>query len=319
MDSRHDGSSPILPVVDVQGPTSFDAPKATRANARKKKSFPPVDDHLVVPEVTRDEMIRGRKVVAMAALPPHADAQTGANFLLAAHVAPGYIASTELLTRVSEGSDFATDVSIRKEGIDPQSGQRYLEELSFEIVNEQRMRDITDKASELTRRGVRRVFAIFVKRGEIGEWSRKEKKFVLVGNENEAMFVDEALVRPIAFKALIDQALAEVEVVRALAVKGNPEIARIQQTGVDKGRKEGRKEGLKEGRKEGLDEGLKKGIDEGKLDGRRDTLIEQLEEQFGNVPDPLAARIRSADIDQLRTWSKKLLSSDLIDDVFTSR
>jgi hypothetical protein len=268
MDARHDGSSPVLPVVDGQGPASFDAPKKPRANARldsrsdsrirpRKKSFPPVDDHLVVPEVTRDEMIRGRKVVAMAALPPHADAQTGANFLLAAHVAPGYVASTELLTRVSEGSDFATDVSIRKEGIDPQSGQRYLEELSFEIVNEQRMRDITDKASELTQRGVRRVFAIFVKRDEIGEWSRKEKKFILV--DNEAMFIDEALVRPIAFRALIDNALAEVEVVRALAVKGNPEIARIQQAGVDKGHKEGRKEGHKEGRKEGRKEGHKEG------------------------------------------------------------
>jgi hypothetical protein len=32
------------------------------------RSNPPLDQHLVVPEVTRDEMIRGRNVVAQPAL-----------------------------------------------------------------------------------------------------------------------------------------------------------------------------------------------------------------------------------------------------------
>lgn len=324
MDARHDGGSPTL---DVQTQASFETSVSSRKNAQKnlrKKSFPPVDDHLVVPEVTRDEMIKGRKVIAMAALPPHADAQVGLGFLLTAHVAPGYIPSSELLTRVSEGSDFATDVSIRKEGTDPQTGQRYLEELSFEIVNEQRMRDVTDKAGELARRGVRRIFAIFVKRGEIGEWSQKQRKFVVL--DKDAHFVDPALVRPIVFKALIDHALAEVEVVKALAAKNNPEIVRIRQVSMEAGRKqglnEGRKQGINEGRKQGINEGrkqgLQEGIDEGKLNGRRETLLEQLEEQFGNVPAPWEARIRAANIDELRLWSKRLLASASIDEVFSS-
>jgi hypothetical protein len=38
-------------------------------------------------------------------------------------------------------------------------GRRYLEEVTFEIINEQSMKDIRDKAEDLTARGVRRVFA----------------------------------------------------------------------------------------------------------------------------------------------------------------
>ncbi len=325
MEARHDGNSRGAGTQESSGFSSSTQASARAAgkNSRKsraKKAFPPVDTHLVVPEVTRDEMIRGRKVVAMAALPEHADAQTGLNFLLAAHAARGYIVSTELLTRVSEGSDFATDVCIRKEGIEPETRQRYLEELSFEIVNEQRMRDITDKASELATRGVRRIFAIFVKRHEIGEWSQKQRKFVPL--DPESLFTDEALVRPIAFKALIDQAVAETEVVKALAAKGNPEISRIREEGENKGLRRGRKEGLKQGldkgRKRGLDEGRKQGLDEGKLNGRRETLLEQLEDQFGRVPARWKTQIQASGIDELRVWSKKLLTSQSIDDVFTS-
>lgn len=64
--------------------------------------------------------------------------------------------STELLTRVGPKSDFATDLCIRREGIDADTGRRYLEELAFEVVSEQPLRDITDKTEDLLARGVRR-------------------------------------------------------------------------------------------------------------------------------------------------------------------
>ena len=72
--------------------------------------------------------------------------------------------STDLLTRLSEGSHFATDTCVRRAGIDPRTGVRHLEELAFEVVHEQSTKDITERAEELSARGVRRVVAIFVKK-----------------------------------------------------------------------------------------------------------------------------------------------------------
>jgi hypothetical protein len=78
--------------------------------------FPRVDDHLVLPEVTRDEIIGGRRVVASPAHLPHATQHTRLDYVLEAHVAPGYQAATDLLTRHDEESDFATDACVLKEG-----------------------------------------------------------------------------------------------------------------------------------------------------------------------------------------------------------
>ncbi|HKH48441.1 MAG TPA: hypothetical protein VKM72_27580, partial [Thermoanaerobaculia bacterium] len=100
-------------------------------------SFPGVDDHLVIPEITRDEIIGGRRVVALPALPPHATRHSRINYLLEALVAPGHIAASDLLTRHDVDSDFATDGCIYKEGVDPETGTRYLEEIAFEVVSAQ--------------------------------------------------------------------------------------------------------------------------------------------------------------------------------------
>src|SRR5438552_272713 len=70
--------------------------------------FPPVDERLVQPE-TREEMVRGERIFAQPALEPHGDQHFGLDYVLGAHVRPGYVGSTDLLTRVSHGSDFATD------------------------------------------------------------------------------------------------------------------------------------------------------------------------------------------------------------------
>lgn len=70
--------------------------------------------------------------------------------MIGAHVKEGYVGSTDLLTRAAPSSDFATDTCIRRDGIDPATNTRYLQELAFEVVNEQSMRDITDQAEDLT-------------------------------------------------------------------------------------------------------------------------------------------------------------------------
>ena len=131
-----------------------------------REPFPGVDDHLVVPEVTRDEIIGGRRVVAHPAHPPHADQHGELHYVLRAHKASGYVASVDLLTRHAVDSDFASDSCLYKQGIDPATGGRFLEEIAFEVVFTQGERDVTEKAEAMHRRGVRRIFAIAVE----GAW-----------------------------------------------------------------------------------------------------------------------------------------------------
>jgi hypothetical protein len=260
---------------------------------RPSTPFPPVDEHIVKPEVSREEVIRGRKIQTMGANPEHADAHARADFVLTAHVCAGYVVSSDLLTRVSHGSNFATDVSIRQEGTDPSTGKRYLEEVSFEIVNEQSMRDAKEKAEDLVRRGVRRVFAIFVKTNEIGEWSRSRGEFEML--DPNGMFEDKVLIRPIAVRALIDMTMAECEVARALDRKGNAEIKRI--------RDDGHKKGLDEGRKEALE-------------GQQKLFAVVLQARFGELPPAIRARIQGSDIEKLNEWAAKAGIAQSLDEIF---
>lgn len=248
-------------------------------------AFPPVDDHLVRPEVSNYELIRGRKVMTMGANPPHAEAHTRADFLIMPHVREGYVASSDLLTRVNEGSNFATDVNIRREGLDPRTGTRYLEEISFEIVNEQTLRDVTDKAEDLIRRGVRRVFAIFVKESRVSEWSPTKQKFVPL--DNDGMLEDRLFIRPMAVRALVNAALAENEVALALWKKGNPTLKRIKEDGHK----------------------------EGHTEGQREVLVRLLERRFGPLSQSMLARIQSADTNALRAWTDRIFDATSVDDV----
>jgi hypothetical protein len=214
---------------------------------------PPLDEHIVRPE-TREQLVRGRKVLAMPALPPHGDRHFKLDYVIGAHVKEGYVGSTDLLTRSAESSDFATDTCIRRAGIDPRTNTRYLEELAFEVVNEQSMRDITEQAQDLTARGVRRVVAIFVKKGDVCEWSAQAGAWKKL--DPEGTFQDPTLARPLKVKELLDAAEADNAVARALLAKKNPVLvsleAKSREAGHEAGHKEGRKEGHKEGREEGL-------------------------------------------------------------------
>src|SRR3954469_6169893 len=81
---------------------------------RGRETFPAVDDHLVEPEVSRDEIIGGRRVVAFPANPPHADQQSDLDYVLRAHKAFGYRTAADLLTRLDEDTDFASDACVYK-------------------------------------------------------------------------------------------------------------------------------------------------------------------------------------------------------------
>jgi len=187
-------------------------------------SFPRVDDHLVEAEITRDEIIGGRRMVALPAHPPHADRQSVVNRVVSSCVASGYTAAAELLTRVDEDSDFATDVCVRRDGIDPETGARYLEEIAFEVVSEQNVGDVTEKAERMHHRGVRRIFAIFLKRPRVCEWSAESRSWQTL--DRDSQIEDPCLVTPLPVAALLDAGAAAVAVVKGLAAQGNPELLR---------------------------------------------------------------------------------------------
>ncbi len=183
--------------------------------------FPQVDDHLVQPEVTRDEIIGGRKVVASPAEQPHAVQKSRLAYVLQAHVAPGYEAATDLLTRHDQDSDFAVDACIYKQDIDPETGTRYLEELAFEIISEQNQGLATQKAMRMQRRGVRRIFSVWVEGSKrVCNWSSKSQGWSPL--DRESLIQDPCFIKPLLVEALLDPIAADNAVAEALIAKGNP-------------------------------------------------------------------------------------------------
>jgi hypothetical protein len=214
-------------------------------------AFPNVDDHLVEPEVTRDEIIGGRRVVALPAEAPHADRQTQLDYVLRAHVAPGYQAATDLLTRHDVDSDFASDTCVRRAGTDPETGTRYLEELAFEVVSEQNERLVGDKAPRMQRRGVRRIFAIFIKKKQrVCEWSAESQSWQLL--DPASQIEDRCLVKPLAVAALLDAAAADKAVAEALLAQGNPVLVEREAAARHAGVVQGAAQGEAEGKAKGL-------------------------------------------------------------------
>jgi hypothetical protein len=210
--------------------------------------FPGVDDHIVRPE-TREEMVRGELIYAAPAHPEHADCHATLDRVTGTHVAPGYIVSSDLLTRFGPKSNFATDVCVRKEGIDPETGNRHLEELAFEIVNEQSLRHITIRAEDIIGRGVRRLIVIFVKKGTVTEWSPAEHRFVPL--PLDGALEDSTLAQPIPIRAMLDAAAARQAVAAAVWAQDDPWILErkqeLSQQGLEQGLEQGRQQGLEQG------------------------------------------------------------------------
>lgn len=226
------------------GPAMMLAPPhgsyTTAARLPAARAFPPLDEPIVRPE-TRDEMVRGRLVQAMPALPPHADRHFSLDYILGAHVGADYVGATDLLTRQGARSNFAADTCVRRKGEDPRTGERYLEELSFEVVNEQSLADVTEKAQDLAARGVRRVIGVFVKKGEVHEWSAKKGAWERLDLDDNLR--DPVLATPLPLRDLLVAAEADDVVARALLAKDNPVLVAARA----ESRQEGEKEGLRRG------------------------------------------------------------------------
>ena len=216
--------------------------------------LPRLDDSLL-PEDSSYEILDGQRIQCMGD-PEHARPHAQLASVLWHFAGPGYGALVELTTRADTVApppdldknaerlpatvqDLRPDASILREGTDPATGDRYIEDLSFEVVNKQSMADLRLKAKRLRARGVRRVFAILVNKGQVVEWSAATGEFVPVVGEIR----DPSLQMPLSVLALLQASEADDAVVRALLAKGNPALLRLQAEEHRQGQIEGRREG----------------------------------------------------------------------------
>ncbi len=252
-----------------------------------------VDEHEIRPEVERREMIDGEILQTFPAELEHAVHNGDLDYLLRAHLAPGYRVATDLVTRHDRKNDFASDSAVVRDGIDPSTGSRYREELAFEVISKQPKAKVTRKAPTMRRRGVDRVFAVFVKTGVVAEWvpdERIKEKGRWVELAADAKISHPSLAEPMPVGAILDAASADDTVARALDAKGNPVIREIRA----------------EEKAEGLAEGKIKGLAEGEIKGKAEAILTVL---AGRGLSPGAAVRRrilgTADLATLERWLLK--------------
>ncbi len=191
-------------------------------------------------------MIDGEILQTSPAELPHAVQNGDLDYLLRAHLAPGYRVATDLLTRHDRKNDFASDSAVVRDGTDPSTGSRYREELAFEIVSKQSRAKVTRNPTML-KRGVDRVFAVFVKTGVVAEWMPDEEikaKGRWVELAADAKITHPSLAEPMPVGAILDAASADDTVARALDAKGNPVIHKIRAEEKTEGKIEGKAEAI---------------------------------------------------------------------------
>ncbi|MBI4820277.1 MAG: Uma2 family endonuclease [Deltaproteobacteria bacterium] len=199
-----------------------------------------VSERLVMPD-TRFEIIDGEVLYVNAAGPVHGSFHSKLSALLEACAAEGYDVACDMLTRTSAFSDFAPDASVFPEGIDPETEDRALEELAFEIMSSETAARAARKARGLTGRGVRRVFAIDVNEKRVLEWSRDDDGWFAFASSEE--IVDRILAAPLRIADLLDAARADDAMARALLLKRNPVLLEA----IDAARADGLSTGLATG------------------------------------------------------------------------
>lgn len=198
--------------------------------------LPAVDDRLVAPG-SGAEILDGRLVMSPpGADPPHAMRHLTLAYLLGAHVAPGYTAAIDMLTRTDATSDFAPDASVFPSEPDSETGGRRLEVLAFEVVSTQRLSAAKRKAKKLVSRGVERVFALALKSNRALEWDRRTEDFRPLAPDEQ--IAHPCLAAPLPVRAMLETARADDAVLAALESRRPDLIARIEARGEARGLRE---------------------------------------------------------------------------------
>ena len=82
---------------------------------------------------------------------------------------------------------------------------------------------------------------------------------------------------------------------------------------------EKRQQGLQQGIQEGLQQGMQQGMNAGRKAEAARLLERQLRHRFGDLPAAIAQRLQDADIDQLETWSERLLDAHSLDEALANK
>lgn len=268
---------------------------------------PAVDDHFVR-EDAGVEVVNGQLVMTPPAEEPHATAHFSLSYVLAAHVTADYKGAVDMLTRTSATSDFAPDASVYPAARDPDTRGRKLEELAFEIASTQPLEDAADKARELVRRGVRRVFCLVIKHKRLLEWSRETDGWSPL--PDHAQIDDRCFVRPIPVRALLDATAADASVVEAMIARGHPALRALEEQAEANGRARGEAEGRAEGEARGRAEGLAR--------GRAEALIALLRARGLRVSEQHEALIAAASPERVRLWLDRVLIVGSVDELLGS-
>jgi len=205
--------------------------------------LPYVDDHLVEPG-TPFEMWDGELVYVPPCDAPHGARQAKLAGLIEAHLAAEFSVACELLTRTSKIDDIAPDISVYPTAPDPVTGRRQLQQIAFEVASTQTLADAGRKARKLAGRGVRRVFAIELRRARVLEWSTDLDDWAQLAAVGD--IVDPVLSVPLPIAPLLTAAHTDDVVARALIAKENPEVMQYRAEGEARGRAEGEAKGRAE-------------------------------------------------------------------------
>jgi hypothetical protein len=216
--------------------------------ARRGQAVRGVDERLVMPG-SGIEIVEGEVVSVPGADPPHATRHSKLSYVLEAHVARGFVAATDMLTRASERSDFAPDASVFPEGRDRETGGRRLEVLAFEVLATQRLALVTTKARVLSARGVRRIFALVLAKESALEWDRgaaSPRGGRWRPMHRDETIEDESLATPLPIRALLDVSRADAAVLAAREARRPDLVDAIEARGRAAASADGRLLGLRE-------------------------------------------------------------------------
>ena len=198
---------------------------------RSHSAWPRVSDYVVETE-TDFELFQGQIREVSHAGPLHGDQLSQVNFVLGAYVARGHGVALFLLTRQDADNNFASDISIRKNGTDPDTDDRYLEELAFEIKSTLAPEELEQRARIMARCGVRRVFAIPVTghpagidrvAGPLSEWMPAQERWRTY--RSDEVIADECLFEPVPVRALLKRERPLRRLTRALNTPARVAVA----------------------------------------------------------------------------------------------